>query len=220
MQKIGMIQAFVKLGEGEKDATFVHAEGQGDQARLIKMRILCPEPVNLFLVPVDVDYDDIEYRMGRRHPPVVKHYDAPEDTVFLAHVEAGMEQLEFYFRGSFCLRASGGDIYLDTYDNSSFDVESVDPVSYARLWERDERDPRILEIERAARHNQNMLREQMEADRAQFAAMMAEMKNNVTPAQSAPVPPAGSIPPSSASVPPAGDQQADPAAAPPAGGNA
>lgn len=210
MQKIGMLQAFVQLEETE-DATFVHPEGQHDQARLIKMRILAEKAVNLYIVPVEYDYEARQ---------VTAHHDEPEFVRFLAHVEPGMEQIEFYYCGSFCLRLMGGNIWLDTYDNSAFNIESVDPVSFARLWEREERDPRILEIERAARHNQNALREQMEADRAQFLLMMSEMQKNVTPAPSAPVAPAPSTPAPSSAVPSSGDQQADTPAPDGTGGNA
>ncbi|UIB81370.1 hypothetical protein [Flyfo microvirus Tbat2_83] len=219
MQKFGMIAAFVELTETD-DATFVHPEGQADQARQIKMRINAEQAVSLWVVPVEFDYDYVDPQTGERVGQVVEHHDDPEFTRFLAHIEPGLDQLEFYYQGSFCLRVKGGNIWLDTYDNTAFNVESVDPVSFARLWERDERDPRILEIERAARHNQNLLRAEMERDRAEFAAMMAEMKNSVTPAPSAPVPSNGSTQTEGTSVPPASDQQPDPAATPPAGGNA
>ncbi len=206
MQKIGMLQAFVQLKETE-DATFVHPWGNEDQARLIKMRILAENAVNLYIVPVRYDYET---------KTVVEHHDDPEFVHFLAHVEPGLEQLEFYWQGSFCLRLMGGNIWLDTYDNTAFNVESVDPASFARLWEREERDPRILEIERQARHNQMLLQEQMAADRAAFASQMAELvqqaKTNVAPAALAPVTPTGSGTPESTSVPPTSDQQSAPAA--------
>lgn len=218
MQKIGMLQAFVELDE-TGDATFVHPEGNADQSRLIKMRILAEKPVNLFIVPVEYDYIE---------GTVTEHHDSDDFIRFLTHVEAGMEQIEFYWQGSFCLRfkptgAMEGEavrIWLDTYDNTAFNVEASDPTSFARLWEREERDPRILEIERAARHNQMRLQAQMEADRAEFANMLSEMKKNVPPAASAPVTPAASTPAPSASVPSASDQQPDPAAANGNGGNA
>lgn len=207
MQKIGMLQAFVELKETE-DATFVHPQGNEDQARLIKMRILAELPVNLYIVPVEYDHDEKQ---------VTAHHDEPEFLHFLAHVEPGLEQLEFYWKGSFCLRLKGGSIWLDTYDNTAFNVESVEPVSFARLWEREERDPRILEIERQARHNQMLLQEQMAADRAAFAAQMGELlqqaRTNVAPAPVAPSTPAGGATPESASVPSAGDQQSAAAAA-------
>lgn len=211
MQKIGMLQAFVELAETE-DATFVHPEGQADQSRLIKMRILAEKPVNLFVVPVEYDYDEGE---------VIEHHDSDEFIRFLTHVEAGMEQIEFYWRGSFCLRVMGGNIWLDTYDNTAFNVESSDPTSYARLWEREERDPRILEIERQARHNQNQLRQEMEADRARFMAeMMEQTRNAIAEAKSASVTPAASAPAPSASVPSASDQQSVEPVASGDGGNA
>jgi len=176
MQKLNMIQAFAELPEG-MDATFVHPEGQGDQSRLIKMRLNAPQDVNLYITPVEIDYETGE---------VVQHHgDAAR---FLAHVSAGFEQIEFFYQGSFCLAALGGSVWLDTADNTAFSVEASDFTSYARLWEREERDPRILEVERMARHNRDALMAQMEADRAEFAAKMEAIEKrvsaNVTPAQS------------------------------------
>lgn len=168
MQKLNMVQAFVVLQEGT-DATFMHPEGQAEQARLIKMRINAPQDVNLFLTPIDVDAETGE---------VTAEYG--DQTVFLAHVRAGFDKLEFFFKGSFSLMAKGGDIWLDTHDNTPFTVEATDFTNYARLWEREERDPRILEIERAARHNQELLRQQMAADMARYVADMEErMRANV-----------------------------------------
>lgn len=204
MQKLNMIQAFAELPEGT-DATFAHPEGQADQARLIKMRINSPQDVNLYITPVDIDFETGE---------VVTHDEA--STRFLAHVAAGFEQLEFYYHGSFCLAAVGGSVWLDTYDNTAFSVEASDFTSYARLWEREERDPRILEIERAARHNQEMLLQQMAEDRAAYAAEMRALAEKVTanvasaetPASGGTASPEQPVP----SVAPAGD----PAAAAPA----
>lgn len=214
MQKIGMLQAFVQLSETE-DATFVHPQGNEDQARLIKMRILVEKPVNLYLIPVEYDYENRK---------VTAHHDEPEFIQFLTHVEPGMEQIEFYWRGSFCLRLMGGNIWLDTYDNTAFNVESVDDVSFARLWEREERDPRILEMERLARHNSRILDEQRAQDYALYeermAALEAKYQQNVTPPANAakPVQPVGGD--ESATTPPAVDAKANPAAESGTGGNA
>ncbi|UIB81384.1 hypothetical protein [Flyfo microvirus Tbat2_91] len=178
MQKIGMLQAFVQLAETE-DATFVHPQGNEDQARLIKMRILAEKPVNLYLIPVEYDYENRK---------VTAHHDDADLIQFLTHVEPGMEQIEFYWKGSFCLRLMGGNIWLDTYDNTAFNVESVDDVSFARLWEREERDPRILEMERLARHNSRILEEQRANDLALYeqrmAALEARYQQNVSTSQS------------------------------------
>lgn len=212
MQKIGMLQAFVELKETE-DATFVHPQGNEDQARLIKMRILAERAVNLYIVPVEYQHAWYDENGVRQPGRVTAHHDEPDFVRFLAHVEPGLEQLEFYYRGSFCLRLMGGDIWLDTYDNTAFNVESVDPVSFARMWEREERDPRILEIERQARYNQMRLEEQMRADFAAHAAMLEERyKTNVAPAPIAPVAPTGGGTTPSASVSPTDDQQSDTAA--------
>lgn len=168
MQKLNMIQAFAELREGT-DATFAHPQGQAEQARLIKMRINAPQDVNLYITPIVIDEETGE----------VLSHDA-DNAQFLAHVAAGFEQVEFYYRGSFCLAVLGGSVWLDTSDNTAFSVEASDFTSYARLWEREERDPRILEIERLARHNQGLLRQQMAEDMARYVAGIEErMRANV-----------------------------------------
>lgn len=158
MQKLNMIEAFVELPEGTQ-ATFFHPEGQAEQARLIKMKVNAPAAANLYITPLD-----------KADPVTGELIDG--ESLFLAHVEPGFDQIEFFYRGSFALATLGGSIWLDTYDNTSFSVEASDFTSYARLWEREERDPRILEIEQIARHNQRLLLEQMAADRAEYEARM------------------------------------------------
>lgn len=170
MQKLNMIEAFSVLDEGT-DATFVHPEGQGDQSRTIKFRINTATAVNLWLTPVEYDYAE-----GK-----VTAHDQ-EHQIFLCHVEPGFDEIEFYYRGSFCLTAIGGDVWLDTFDNATFSVEDADPVSFARLVEREERDPRILEMERAARHNMEEMRRAM---RAEIEAMRDQyVQQSVAPAPS------------------------------------
>lgn len=168
MQKLNMIEAFAELPEGT-DATFAHPDGQEDQARQIKMRINAPQDVNLYITGIEVDPETGEVKDGSEKLPR-----------FLAHVSAGFEQIEFFYKGSFSLSALGGNIWLDTNDNTSFSVEASDYTSYARLWEREERDPRILEIERLARHNQETLLRQMAEDRAAYAAQMAQLVERVS----------------------------------------
>lgn len=211
MQKIGMVQAYLELREGSH-ATFVHPQGMLGNSRLIKMRMLAESAVNVYLIPVEYDYEA---------QAVIDHQEEPDDVRFLAHIAPGMEQVEFFYEGSFCLSLVGGSIWLDTFDNTTFNVESADPTSFARLWEREERDPRILEIERAARHNTERLRQQMEADMAKYAADLEErFKAHVPTASSAPVAPAPSGKPESAVVSPTGDNELDTAAPAATGGNA
>jgi hypothetical protein len=196
MQKFNMIQAYAELPEGTK-ALFSHPEGQADQSRLIKMRINAPNACNLYITAEETGDEDGVLSEG--------------ETRFLAHVAAGHEQLEFYYKGSFILETVGGSIWLDTYDNTAFSVEASDFTNYARLWEREERDPRILEIERMARHNQENLMRQMKADReayaAQFAAMAEKVTNNVAPS---PAPASGGTPSPEQQVP-SGAPASDPA---------
>lgn len=158
MQKIGQFQAYAELTEA-KGAVFLHPEGLEDQARKIKMRLLSESAVNLFIEPLTADPETGEVEPVR----------------FLARVEPGMENIEFYYLGSFQLTPVGGNVWLDTYDNTSFDIESLTPESFARVWEREERDPRILEMEMAARYNQRLRDEQLAVDRAEHNARMAEL---------------------------------------------
>lgn len=161
MQKLDQIQKFLVLNEGE-DATFAHPQGQEQQARLIKMRLNAPSAVNLWITPVTLDPDTGDVRTHHA-----------EQQIFLAHVAPGFEQIQFYYDGSFCLNAIGGNVWLDTYDNTGFSVEASDPTSFAQLYEREERHPAILEMERIARHNAELLREQ---NRAELIAFMAELE--------------------------------------------
>ena len=165
MQKLNMIQAFAELAEGT-EALFAHPEGQAEQARLIKMKINAPQATNLYITDQgDPDED------GVIHDGEVR---------FLAHVPAGFEQVEFYYKGSFTLACVGGGIWLDTYDNTAFSVEASDFASYARLWEREEEDPRILEIQRIARHNREELQRQMAADREEYAAQLRAIDERIS----------------------------------------
>lgn len=206
MQKLNMIEAFVELPEGTQ-ATFYHPDGQAEQARLIKMKVNAPAAANLYITPFDVNPETGELIDG--------------ESLFLAHVEPGFEQIEFFYRGAFALATLGGSIWLDTYDNTSFSVEASDFTSYARLWEREERDPRILEIEQAARHNQRVLLDQMAADRAEYQARMRELDERLNNVPAASVASSGGTA-SPEPVVPAGAPSGDPAAtapvAPAAGG--
>lgn len=177
MQKLDQIQKFVVLAEGE-DATFVHPVGQADNSRLIKMRINAPQACNLFITPVVYDHEENKVRTH-----------LADEQIFLAHIEPGFEQIQFYYNGTFCLNSIGGDIWLDTYDNSTFSVEASDPTSFARLFEREERHPAILEMERMARHNNEAMRRQNAIDmEAAVAALEKRMLANVAPnAVTAPV---------------------------------
>lgn len=201
MQKLNMIQAFAELPEGT-EALFAHPQGQAEQARLIKMKVNAPQATNLYIT----DQGDPDEN-GVIHDGDVR---------FLAHVAPGFEQIEFYYKGSFTLSVVGGGIWLDTYDNTAFSVEASDFTSYARLWEREERDPRILEIERAARHNQELLLRQMAEDRSAYAAQMRAIEERVTAnVASAQAPASGGTPSPEPKVP-ASAPAVDPATATPA----
>lgn len=191
MIKIGQFQAYEQISETD-GAVFIHPDGQQDQARLIKMRVITENGVSLLLEPLSADFESGEI----------------EDARFLARLESGMDTIEFFYRGDFRLTPQGGNIWLDTYDNTGFNVESLSPESFARLWEREERDPRILEIERAARHNQERLRAQMESDFIRHAALMEQRYASAVTTPPAPTePPTTGAPAASTSVPPASDSQ-------------
>lgn len=194
MLNIGQLQAYVQLKEME-DATFVHPLGM-DQARKIKMRVLAENEVKIFIVPVEFDYETGE---------VTEHHDAATETRFLCHLPAGLENIEFFWYGSFCLRVHGGDIWLDTYDNTGFNIESADPTSYANIVEREARNPVILEMERLARHNTRVMEEQM-ADMRQLQAQLEAAR--VNPSASAASAPTASVQPQGSGVSPTSDQQA------------
>lgn len=162
MQKLNEIQRYKLVKEGQA-VKFEHPEGQELVSRLIKMRLNVPQSVNLYVTRLD----KVEAETGE----IVE-----EDVHFLAHCGPGFEQLEYYYRGNFTLSALGGDIWLDTLDSSDWSLEATDDTNYARLWEREERDPRILEMEQMARYNRRLLEEQMAADRAIYEARMSEMR--------------------------------------------
>lgn len=174
MQKLDQIQKFALLTEGH-DATFFHPQGQEGQSRLIKMRLNAPTALNLYITPVTVDPETGEIR---------EHHS--EDQIFLAHVAPGYEELQFMFEGSFCLNAIGGNVWLDTYDNTRWNMEASDPTSFARIFEREERHPAILEMERMARYNQELMRQQNAADMA--AAIQALEKRMTANVVSTPSP--------------------------------
>lgn len=169
MQRFNMIQGYKRIEEGSS-VTFAHPEELVGQARLIKMRLNVPYPVNLWITRMDT-IDGITGEF------------IDEEQTFLAHLNAGFEEIQFFYEGSFSLTALGGDIWLDTFDNASVNVEPTDYSNYARVWEREERDPRLLEIEQAARHNQRIREEQFARDKAQYDEMKAEiqrMKDELT----------------------------------------
>ncbi len=162
MQKLNEIQRYERV-KSDVGLIFLHPEGQAAGARLVKMRINTPDSVRLFTKRLDkVDSDTGEIVEGEEH--------------FLAYVGPGYEQLEFYYKGDFTLCVDGGEIWLDTLDSSDFTLEPLDHENYARMWEREEVDPRILELQQIARANQRALEQQMAADRAEHQARMAEIR--------------------------------------------
>lgn len=156
MQRLGQIESYQSLSEKEI-ATFKHPESMGENARLVKFRIISESETALY------------YALGEQ--PNADSFQ------LLTVVPAGFDEVEFYILGTFHLAAKGGEIMLSTFDNSVVYLGAGETESFARLWEREERDPRILEMERIARHNAENLRLQMAADFAAHEARMREITN-------------------------------------------
>ncbi|MGO7184014.1 hypothetical protein ACCT14_25370 [Rhizobium brockwellii] len=198
MQRLNMLQGYQRLAEAS-GAVFQQPVDNSDQSRLVKFRIITEQDVVLKVSDCVFDPDTGE--VGEL-----------TNTRLLTVVKAGFDEVEFNYLGTFSLDFLGApEIWLDTFDNAYVPTEGADFTNYARLWEREERDPRILEIERAARHNQTLLRQQMQDDFAAYAAAM-EAKY----AQSAAPAPASGGTPSSEPVVPAVAPAGDPPAVAPA----
>lgn len=156
MQRLGQLDGYTPLGEKEI-VTFRHPESSLENSRLVKLRVIAENETALY------------YAVGAK--------PAPDAFQLLTVVCVGFDEIEFYVLGDFHLAARGGEILISTFDNSSVYLGPDDTESFARLWEREERDPRILEIERLARHNAEALRLQMAADFAAHEARMREITN-------------------------------------------
>ncbi|QIG67588.1 hypothetical protein EVB46_006 [Rhizobium phage RHph_TM32] len=160
MQRLNMLQGYSRLALAAS-AVFQHPVDNPEQSRLVKLRVITDQ--DAVLKVSDCDFD----------PETGEVIGAVRNTRLLTVVKAGFDEVEFYYRGTFALDFMGPDeIWLDTYDSAFVPTEAADLTNYARLWEREERDPRILEIERAARHNQMVLQAQMQADFAAYAASL------------------------------------------------
>lgn len=153
MQRLGQIEIYQSLSEKEI-ATFSHPPSS-ENARLVKFRIIAENETALY------------YATGEK--------PEPEAFQLLTVVPAGFEEVEFYILGTFHLAAKGGEIQLSTFDNSAVYLGPAETESFARLWEREERDPRILEMERIARHNAENLRRKMLEDQAIHEARIREI---------------------------------------------
>lgn len=162
MQKLNAIQAYKRLEDGQS-VSFTCEEYLADQPRVIKMAVNCDSPVSLYVTDVDPAVDP-------------ETGELTYDTRLLAFIKPGPDNLEFAYQGEFTLTASGGDVWIDTYDAGQFVVEKADYESYARVFERDEEDPVLAAIKYQALQNKRLLEAQMAQDRAERMAMMAEMQ--------------------------------------------
>lgn len=152
MQRLGMLDGYMPLSEKEI-AHFRHPESSAENARLVKFRVIAESDTALY------------YAMGDK--------PKPDGFQLLTVVRAGFDEVEFYILGDFHLAAKGGDIMLSTFDNTVVYLGPKETESFARLWERPEVNPEILEMQRIARHNADLLRAQMAAD---FAAHEQRMR--------------------------------------------
>lgn len=152
MQRLGMLDGYMPLSEKEI-AHFRHPESSAENARLVKFRVIAESDTALY------------YAMGDK--------PKPDGFQLLTVVRAGFDEVEFYILGDFHLAAKGGDIMLSTFDNTVVYLGPKEAESFARLWERPEVNPEILEMQRIARHNAELLRAQMAAD---FAAHEQRMR--------------------------------------------
>lgn len=156
MQRLGQIIDYAPLSEKEI-ATFLHPVSSSENARLVKLRVIAENETALY------------YALGEK----------PKADAFqlLTVVPAGLEDVEFYVLGTFHLAARGGEVMLSTSDNLVFNLGPDEAESYARIWEREERDPVLLQMDQLARQNERRLREQLLADFAAHEARMREITN-------------------------------------------
>lgn len=195
MQKIGSITSY-NLVEAGKLYHFPVAEGR-EGSRQVKFRTLAFEPVQMWIEPAD------DEETGEVSEPL-----------FLTVPAVGLDEIEFYITGGFTLTVVGGSIRLDTFDNAFQDVGENNPEeSFARIYERGDVDPRILEIQQMARHNERRLEEQAAQDRANYNAALAkfqkEAQDAIDQVKSAAKPVKAGKSGAGSSVPPAGDSDVD-----------
>lgn len=158
MQRIGSIGSFNLVEEG-KSYRFPVAEGR-EGSRQVKFRTLAYQTVQMWIEP------EADPESGEVAEPL-----------FLTVPAVGLDEIEFYITGEFTLTVVGGSIRLDTFDNAYQDVGEGNPdESFARIYERQDTDPRILEIQQMARYNERRLEEQAALDRAKYNEALAKFQ--------------------------------------------
>lgn len=165
--KLGNLVTFAEMLETD-DATFFHPDEMAENSRLVKMRVNAPQAVTLWVTP-------IEWEWNEDYSEKIVTVEHDDQRMFLGALPAGFDVVEFFYLGSFKLNVLGGNVWLDTVDGAQFVIEGDDMESFARVFERAERDPRILEMERAARHNSRRLEEQAAADKLEHQRRVAEL---------------------------------------------
>lgn len=187
MQKIGSLLAYSVMVAGQ-NYRFPVAEGRVG-SRQVKFKTLTYEPVQIWVNPAD-DPETGEV----------------SEAVFLTVPAIGLDEIEFHITGEFDVNIVGGDLRLDTFDNAFQDVgEDTPDESFARLYERQDTDPRILEVQQMARHHMRRLEEQAAEDRARYSAELVRVtkeandainsvKSSATSSSTSPTPAGGVVP--------------------------
>lgn len=171
MQKLNSIHAYKRVEEGQA-VVFTTEDYLREQGRVIKMRINTANYVRLYITNME--------------PHVSEDGELVEDSRLLAALKPGLEELYFAYQGNFRVEAVGGEIWLDTYDASNFEVQPTDLDSYARVLQREEIDPRVAAVQYEIRKAQRAFAAQMEADRREYEQRIAALEAAKAPANVAP----------------------------------
>lgn len=171
MQKLNSIQAYKLVEEGQA-VVFRTEDYLRDQGRVIKMRVNTANDVRLYVTNME--------------PHVTEDGELVEDTRLLAALKPGLDELYFAYHGDFRVEAVGGEIWLDTYDASNFEVQPTDLESYARVLQREEIDPRVAAMQYEIRLAQRQFQLQMERDRMEYEQRIAALEASKAPTNVAP----------------------------------
>lgn len=206
MQRVMSIQNYKQVLPSQAVTFAVQEEHLRTSGRVIRLRVNAPEDVVLYATDLleAVDPDTGELSSAR---------------YLVATVKAGFDEIEFVYTGDFALHASG-EVWLDTFEGSTFVVEPADFETYARVFEREEEDPRVAEFRALQRQLVREREYQRIQDRIEFEARLAAIEakgsTNVTPPANPASPPASSAP---AGGTPVGASDGNASAEPAAGGN-
>lgn len=181
MQRIKSVQNFKQVLPSQAVTFEVQEAHLQENGRRILLRVNAPEDVALYTTSLPERMDRETGELLGRH--------------FLATVKAGFDEVDFVYTGDFALHASG-EVWLDTYEGSTFVVEPSDFETYARVFERPEEDPRVAEYRALQRQMQRERDYQRQLDRIEIeeriAAAIEQVKANVIPPATTPPTPVAS----------------------------